>query len=409
MTTRKLLFFSGNRAEYGFLKPLLARFSSEEGFSVSLVLSGNHVDQIFGNTANEILADGFESNLNIFSNRSNDGLEGTVGTINNIIKEFGRFIEYEKPDFVFIFADRLESFAAAIAASQLDQVILHFEGGDITEGGALDDIVRHAITKLANVHFATNDFSARRIIASGEEAWRVHNIGLPSLDLMKAVEAIDSKEIRARFGFDESRPIVLTTMHPIATNIEQTQREIGAVLAASESLGRDGYQFLFTGPNSDAGGLMIRSQIQEFVSGPARCFARFEDSLGVHLYQRVLASSGTYRIACAGNSSSGVKEAGFFHCPVVNIGRRQAGRPMGPNVISCDALSNDIEFAIRSAIEDEDFRCKCKSLQNPYGDGYAAERVVAILKKLPAVESLKMKKFTFDLEQKPEISLFALD
>lgn len=304
-------------------------------------------------------------------------------------------LEQTQPDIFVVYADRFEGFAAVIAASQMNIPTAHIEGGDLTEGGALDDSVRHAMTKLSHLHFTTNQQATNRLLAMGEEPWRVHTVGLPAIDSISAGMFAKQEEVLSRLNIDPNRPIVLFTQHSVTTEFEMAVEQIQPSLEAMEVLVRSGMQVILTYPNNDAGG---RAIIDELVATNKRGLdgVQLHRSLGRHLYHGVLAlaQNPASRVVCVGNSSSGLKETPAFGCPTVNIGSRQQGRLRGKNVIDVDYEKDSIVAAVSQCIYDINFREICRTAENPYHLGDAGKKIAAVLAEVPINQKLIRKAMT---------------
>ena len=249
----------------------------------------------------------------------------------------------------------------------------HVEGGDITEGGALDDSVRHAMTKLAHIHFTTNEDAARRIKAMGEEDWRVFNVGFPAIDLIAAGEYATPEEIARKYGVDPERALVVFTQHSVATEFEKADAQVRPSLEAMEILARKNC------PNNDAGGRRIIREIQAFAQRGIPGI-QFHRSLGRFDYHGLLNICGRVgRGVCVGNSSSGIKETPALGCPTVNIGSRQKGRLRATNILDVGYDRDAIAAAVLHSLEDEGFRARCRDCQNPYGVGNAGPKIAGVL------------------------------
>jgi UDP-hydrolysing UDP-N-acetyl-D-glucosamine 2-epimerase len=300
-----------------------------------------------------------------------------------------------------VYADRFEGFAAVIAASQMNIPTAHVEGGDLTEGGALDDSVRHAMSKLAHLHFTTNQQATNRILAMGEEAWRVHTVGFPAIDMISEGNFATPAEIQQRLGLDLSKPIVLFTQHSVTTEFEAAASQIRPSLEALRALGRGGVQVVMTYPNNDAGGRMIIAALDEAHNVAAQG-VQVRRSLGRYLYHGVLALARdpSVRVACVGNSSSGIKETPAFGCPTVNIGSRQEGRLRGSNVIDAGYEEAELITAVRRCLFDEGFRETARLTANPYYLGDAGKKIAAVLASVPLDQALLRKAMTLKGEAK---------
>jgi UDP-hydrolysing UDP-N-acetyl-D-glucosamine 2-epimerase len=378
MNRRVIAVFTGNRAEYGLQFPILRAIDAHPDLDYRLIVSGAHLDPNFGSTIAEIEADGFVVHAEVKIDMDADTLYATAKAIGTGIVSMSQALEEIRPDALVVYADRFEGFAAVIAGTQMNVPTAHVEGGDITEGGALDDSVRHAMTKLAHLHFTTNQQASNRLLAMGEEPWRVHTAGFPAIDLIQAGNFATPDEVRQRLGLDLARPIVLFTQHSVTTEFDQAAEQLRASLKALRQLAADGVQVVATYPNNDAGGRRIIAEL-ETLRDVAN--VQLHRSLGRWLYHGVigLARDPATHIACVGNSSSGIKETPAFFCPTVNIGSRQQGRLRADNVIDTEYRADAIEAAIRRCLNDDAFRAHCRAVENPYGLGDAGKKIAEVL------------------------------
>lgn len=393
--TRKVAVFTGNRAEYGLQFPILRAIAADPRLEYFLLAGGAHLQQDFGKTMAEIEADGFGVYRQVEIEMQQDTLFATAQAIGSGVLSLSRALDELRPDLLVVYADRYESFAAMITGTQMNIPTAHIEGGDYTEGGALDDSVRHAMTKLAHLHFATNEQAAARIRAMGEEPWRVHVVGMPALDLITAGMYAQPAELQAQLGLDLERPIVLFCQHSVTTEFDQAEAQIRPSLAALEALARRGYQIIITYPNNDAGGRRIMQEIQRLEARAVPNIQIFK-SLGRHRFHGVMNLIGRVgRGAVVGNSSGGIKETPAFGCPTVNIGSRQQGRLRAENVLDTPYETEAILAAIRRCVEDEAFREHCRTCENPYGAGNAGPRIAEVLATVPLDSRLLQKKMTY--------------
>lgn len=392
---RRIAVFTGSRAEYGLQYPVLRALAAHPRLEYYLLAGGAHLDRNFGGTLSEIEADGFRVHAQVKVPVRPAGPAYTAQSIADTIQTVSCILTELRPDFFLVYGDRFESFGAAIAASQMNIPVAHIEGGDYTEGGALDDSVRHAITKLAHLHFTTNAEASERVLRLGEEPWRVETAGLPALDLARAGDFTSPAELVDEFGFDLARPIVLFCQHAIATEPERAIDQFRPSLDALRKLGADGYQILLTYPNNDAGGQSMVAELEAILAQQPRNLAAVK-SLGRRRFHGMLHLMGAVgRGVLAGNSSAGIKESRAFACPCVNIGSRQQGRLRAANVIDAGYAAAAIERSIRRTIDDADFRHLCATCPNPYGDGDAGARIAARLATAPIDQALIRKKLTY--------------
>lgn len=397
MKTKKVAVFTGSRAEFGLQYPLLRAISESEALEYVLIVSGAHLDGNFGDSIQEIKNSGFKVHSEVTLDLLEDSLVGTAQAIGTGIVSISKALQKLAPDVLLVYGDRFETFAAAIAASQMGIPIAHVEGGDLTEGGALDDSVRHAISKLSHIHFTTNIQATNRLLAMGEESWRVHTVGLPSIDSMKIQDFATPQELVAQYGIKIDRPLILFTQHSITTEIEDAVPQIQPSLAALKLALQKGYQVVMTYPNSDAGGQRILTEMKDFFHENTCEDLHLEASLGRYRYHGMLALSkySAAKTVCVGNSSSGIKETPEFFCPTVNIGTRQNGRLRGENVLDTGYDEVSIFSAIEKCLTPE-FRQLCEKIKNPYGDGTAGKKVVQILSELNLGKRLIQKMMTLE-------------
>lgn len=377
---RTIAVFTGNRAEYGLQFPILRAIERHPCLDYRLIASGAHLDANFGHTLDEIRNDGFRIDAEVKIEMDAGSLFSTAQAIGSGIIEISKALAKIRPDMMLVYADRFEGLAAVIASSQMNIPTAHAEGGDLTEGGALDDSVRHAMTKLSHLHFTTNQQATNRILAMGEESWRVHTVGFPAIDLISEGSFAGRDEVVRKLNLNLARPIVLFTQHSVTTEFDHSTTQILASLNALEKLANDGVQIILTYPNNDAGGRQIIDCLHSFASRQIPN-TQVHRSLGRHLYHGVLALAKEpgLQVACVGNSSSGIKETPAFDCPTVNIGSRQQGRLRGANVIDVGYDEVVILQATRRCLFDLEFRNHCSNAENPYWLGGAGPKIANVL------------------------------
>ena len=397
MKKRKIAVFTGNRAEYGLQYPVLKAIDDHPDLDYKLLVSGAHLDENFGGTVAEIQSDGYNINAEIEIEMDAESLYATAQAIGSGVLSISKALVEIQPDIMVVYADRFEGFAAVIAASQMNIPTAHIEGGDITEGGALDDSVRHAMTKLAHLHFTTNEQASNRVLAMGEEDWRVHTVGFPAIDLIAAGSYATPDEIINKLSLDLTKPIVLFTQHSVTTEFDDAKNQVIPSLDAMVKLAGEGVQIICTYPNNDAGGQAIISELDK-LNNKKLADIQVHRSLGRYLYHGLLAlaENKKYKIACVGNSSSGIKETPVFGCPTVNIGSRQEGRLRGQNVIDVDYDSSNIISVVNRCFFDEKFISKCKTTDNPYYLGDAGKKIADVLSRAPLGKEIIRKKMTLN-------------
>lgn len=395
MSKRKIAVFTGNRAEYGLQFPILKSLESNSNLEYKLIVSGAHLDSDYGDTLSEIKKDGFKISAEIRMNKYEDTRTSTAQAIGSAICSISNALLLVEPDVLLVYADRFEGFAAVIAATQMNIPTAHIEGGDLTEGGALDDSVRHAMTKLSHLHFTTNLESTNRVLGMGEEPWRVHTVGLPMIDLISEKNFATPEEIVSALRINLDEPIVLFTQHSVTTEFKSSSSQIRSSIEALNDLAVKGMQIVITYPNNDAGSQAIIDALVKLrdrsISG-----IHITPSLGRYLYHGMLAlaKDSQNKIVCVGNSSSGIKETPAFGCPAVNIGSRQKGRLRAKNVIDVGYNKDEIVGAVVYCINDEKFRKECREVDNPYYMGGAGKRISEVLSSIPLDERLIKKSMT---------------
>lgn len=393
----KICIFSGNRAEYGLLSPIIKNLNESKKIKVFFIVSGSHVDKKFGETINEIKKDKIKiyQTIKLFnSGRNKDKSDYTPKNIAEIVEKYSTCLRRIKPDYNLVYADRFESFGAIIASSQMNIPTIHIEGGDKTEGGTLDDSVRHAMTKISHIHITTNDNAKKRIIKLGEEKWRVKNFGYSAMDYVKLKNYAKKSEIEDKLKIKITKPIILFTQHPIPMENENIQNNFEKILHSIKRLSKLNIQIIITYPNSDYGGKKIIEKINRLKGTKNIKIVR---SLGRYLYHGVLAlNNKKIKVVCAGNSSSGIKETAIFKCPVVNIGPRQNGRFRSSNVFDVKYDDKQIYETIFKCINDEKVYKKCLKTKNLYGGGSTGKKIKKFIENLKISKTkILIKKITY--------------
>jgi UDP-hydrolysing UDP-N-acetyl-D-glucosamine 2-epimerase len=298
------------------------------------------------------------------------------------VEGFARAYAAQRPDLLIVLGDRFEMYAAAVAALPFMIPVAHLHGGELTYG-AIDDALRHSMTKLSHLHFVATETFAQRVRQLGEEPWRVIVSGSPSLDGMRAMPRLTHHELEEHLGLSLDTPPLLVTFHPVTLESAQAEWQARQVVEALQTFHGP---IIVTAPNEDTHGRLIRQVFEQFVAQHPR--ARFVEALGRRAYVSVMA------VACAmvGNSSSGLIEAPSFQLPVVNVGTRQEGRLRAGNVIDVGSTRDEIVRGLRQVL-DPGFRAVLKTLINPYGNGHAAETIVRTLRTVALDDRLLRKRF----------------
>ena len=373
---------TGGRADYSIYLPLLRAVQSDPELNLELYVTGTHLAPGFGSTVRCIEADGFTISARIDSLDASNRPEGISRSIAKGVLGFAELFERQRPDILLVLGDRFEMLAAVVAALPFTIPVAHIAGGELSFG-SLDDCIRHAITKMSHLHFATAEPYRQRLIQMGEEPWRVTTTGSPSLDNLKFMKYQSREKLEREFDLVLEPAPLIVTFHPETLEPEETVAHARELLAALGGVERP---ILITAPNADAGGEDIRCEMERFAHANPR--TRLVENMGTQLFFSVL------RVAACmvGNSSSGIAEAASFELPVVNLGNRQSGRIMGSHIIQSACERNAIGAAIVRAL-DPAFRRALKGLKNPYGDGEATPRIVQVLKTTELGRKLVMKRF----------------
>jgi UDP-hydrolysing UDP-N-acetyl-D-glucosamine 2-epimerase len=370
------------RSDYGHYLPLLRRIGEVDGLRLHLIVAGSHLAPEFGSTVELIEADGFEVADRVEMLRSSDTPQGIAESMGLGVIGFAESFARVRPDILVLLGDRFEMHAAALAALPFKIPVAHIHGGEITRG-AIDDALRHSMTKLSHLHFVATEEYARRVIQLGEEPWRVLMTGGIGLDNVRSIAPMERAELEAVVGLSLDEPILLVTFHPVTLEFEEAEWQTGELLSA---LGAADLPVVFTAPNADTGGRSVRALIEAFVQSTARSV--LVENLGTRAFFSMMSVAA----AMVGNSSSGIIEAPSFGLPVVNIGTRQEGRVRAANVIDVGYRQEEILDGVRRAL-DASFRESLRSMANPYDAGGAAELIVDRLASVDLDRALVTKRF----------------
>jgi UDP-N-acetylglucosamine 2-epimerase (non-hydrolysing)/GDP/UDP-N,N'-diacetylbacillosamine 2-epimerase (hydrolysing) len=368
---RRIGVITTSRADYSHLYWPLRELAAHPEVELGVFALGAHLAPEFGNTIKEIEADGFPILSRIECLLNSDTDTGMAKTIGIAILGLADALASWRPDLLLLIADRYEMLAPASVAVALRIPIAHIEGGEISQG-AIDDQVRNALTKLAHIHFTSTPTARRRVIAMGEEPWRVHHAGAPSLDHLRRSQLLDRAQLEAKLGLALTPPTLLAAWHPV-TILRDTNAEADALFAAlAEVQG----QLIFVYPNADAGSLALIERTKALAK--TRPHTHIYVNLDAVTYWSLLGNVD----AMVGNSSSGIMEAASFALPVVNVGIRQQGRERSRNVIDAPAERDAILDAIARGLSLE-FRGGIAGMANPYGNGFASETISRVLAEIP--------------------------
>ncbi len=384
MNKRRIAVVTGTRAEYGLLYWLMKGLQQDPDFDFKLMVTGAHLSPAHGLTYRDIEHDGFRIDWKVDMLLASGTASGVTRSLGLATVEFADALEHLNPDLLIVLGDRYEILAAAQAALIARIPVAHIAGGDTTEG-AFDEAIRHSISKMAHLHFVTNDASGRRVRQLGEDPAHIYNVGSPGIDQIRRTPLLARDELQRALGFSFQKKNLLITYHPETLAVGDAGEAFEELLHALDKLDGADMGMIFTMPNADPGNHAVRAKIQEFVSKHPR--ARAFDSLGPQKYLSVMNQAD----AIVGNSSSGILEAPSFRKPTVNIGDRQKGRPQASSVINCKTSAAEIVNAVRQALA-----LDCSNAINPYGDGMTSEKIIKKLKSIQDYRALIKKRF-FDL------------
>jgi UDP-hydrolysing UDP-N-acetyl-D-glucosamine 2-epimerase len=367
---RRLLIATAGRSDYGIYRPILKRIEADPALDYALLVTGQHLSASGGETVREIERDGRPIAARIALPETASSRAAVSEAMAAVLSGTGALLADGGFDIVVVLGDRFEMFAVAASCVPFNVPVAHIHGGEVSFG-AIDDALRHAMTKMAHLHFAATEDYARRIRQLGEEDWRVTVSGAPALDTIINAELPARATLSRRFGLPLDEAPLIVTFHPVTRQFGEAERQTRALLAALEAVD---LPVVLTAPNADVESEVIRVLLDDFLARrPGRSW--LVESFGALNYLAMLREAK----AAVGNSSSGLIETPGFALPSVNIGDRQAGRTRAANVIDCAADAQAIESAIRKAV-DPAFRASLAGMANPHGDGNAAERIVSTLR-----------------------------
>jgi len=364
---RRIFLVVERRADYSRFKPILELMRDDPFFDIHLVVTGICLLAEHGRDVDYIKSDGFKIAAEIpmfeVDCQQDSGAE-MVRAMGRVMQALVGELEKARPDIVLSGFDIGANFAVTVAASHMNIPVAHIQGGEVT--GSIDESLRHAMSKFAHIHLPATELSKRRLVRMGEDPSRIFVVGCPSIDTIVSTPYLDKQELGKEIGVDFSKPAVLMIQHPVTTEMDKSLFQIRETLAAINSLGIQAVVLL---PNNDAGHLAI---IKEVKKSGLRWYPSLPAAKFINLYRNVW--------ALVGNSSSGIHETPTLKIPAVNVGSRQRGRERAANVIDVDHDRGLIRQALQKALFDEEFRRMVRNIQNPYGDGHSAEKIVGVLK-----------------------------
>ena len=380
----KICVVTSTRAEYGLLKPLIKRISEDAELELDLVVTGTHLAEKHGLTVDEIKKDAFPISYEIpILEEGNSAYDVSI-TMANAIKGFAKCFRDDRPDMVVILGDRTEMLGVASAAMNERIPIAHISGGEVTEG-AVDDCVRHALTKMSYLHFTSTKAYRNRVIQLGENPERVYCVGALGTENILTQPLWSKEQLRQDLGIDGDRPYVVMTYHPVTLEDNTVEEQIDELIAAMNS--HPELFYVITAANADAGGDEANCLLKAYADNHEN--ALFVISLGMIRYL----SAVKYASFVLGNSSSGILEAPVLGTPTVNVGDRQRGRLQADTIVNCKAVKDDISQAIDRALS------MLHKATDMYGDGTTSKRIAQTIKDYLRNDKIDLKKQFFDLRQ----------
>ncbi|MED3833341.1 UDP-N-acetylglucosamine 2-epimerase [Peribacillus frigoritolerans] len=385
MTKKEILCITGTRADYGIYRPLLLKLEKDPAFNLSLIVTGMHLLQEYGETIQEIQKDKLKISATPSILVKGDNKSSMAQSLGLGLLHFSEILKLKNPDFLLVLGDRGEMLAAAISAHYLNIPIVHFHGGEVS--GSADDSIRHAISKLAHIHFVSTEKSYRTLLQFGEEDWRIHLIGSLRKTEINQIKNMSSYErfcLRNHYSIQHNKNLLLVVFHPDSRDSVPVEEQVETLLSSLNSFFKD--QFIFIGANSDAGGDFFNRRIKEFCD-LNNTFTSFYYSIPQEDYLFLLSEANLL----LGNSSSGLIEAPFFNLPYVLIGNRQKGRERGSNVLEVPYDENKITSVISHVLQAEK-----QMSSNPYDTLKCPETQVIKVLKGTTIDKWKLIKKIFN-------------
>lgn len=382
MNKKKIAYITGTRADFGLMTSVLRAVEKSDVLQLKLFATGMHLMPEFGNTV-EMVEEQFPKTKRINAIFETDQKVAAAKFSSVFQSKLIEHLLKEEVDFVLVLGDRPEMLSTSSICLYLGIPVGHIHGGEKTS--TVDEIARHAITKLSSIHFAATDESAERIKKLGEEEWRIHVVGAPALDIILKDTLPKRRELFKRLSLDPDSKVILVTQHPVSGEVDQAATQINETIEAVKSFH---LQVVIIYPNADVGG---REMIKVISQQRSKSLFRIFPNLDYIDFLALERESSVW----VGNSSGALIESSSFKLPVVNIGTRQKGRQRGENVIDVDYNRDQIKKAIEKSLNDKNYLEKIAKIKNPWGDGRTGERIKKILEDLDFGEKLLRKHITY--------------
>lgn len=381
---KRIAIVTATRAEYGLLAPLIQRIQEDQDCQLDLIVTGTHLSEKYGYTIDAIEADGFPITHKIPILEEKNTPYDISHTMANAIKGFGACFRDDRPDMIVILGDRTEMLGVAVAALNERIPIAHIHGGEVTEG-AVDDCIRHALTKMSYLHFTSTEVYRSRVIQLGESPQRVFNVGSLGTENILNMPLMCENEIRQAIGITYHQPYVVTTFHPVTLEGATAKKQVQELCQAMGE--RKDFFYVITRANADAGGDVINDTLEQYADGKPN--VKMVSSLGTIRYLSAM----KYASFVLGNSSSGIIEAPVLGTPTVNIGDRQKGRMLERTIINCHPYQESIVQAMEKAEKMPHIQSRA------FGEGNTSVLIIDILKDFLFKDKINLKKSFYDLER----------
>ena len=386
---KRIGIMTGTRAEYGLLKPLMQEINKDNDMELYLIVSGMHLSPEFGMTYQEIEEDGFEINAKVEMLLSSDSPAGISKSIGLGVIGFADEFQRADLDMLILLGDRYEALSAAISAMVMRIPIAHLHGGELTEG-AIDEGIRHSITKMSYLHFTSTEQYRNRVIQLGENPERVFYVGALGVENIKKINLMTKEELERSIHFEIDENTVIVTYHPVTLENNTVEEQFLNLL---EVLDRNPkIRMIFTKANADTNGRIVNELIDKYAAQNSERACAF-----VSLGQKRYLSALKYCRIVIGNSSSGIIEAPSFGKPIINIGDRQKGRICADSVINCGYTQQEIQQAMETALTEE-FENKASNCRNPYEKENTAANIISVIKDCLLNDKIKLKKGFYDIK-----------
>lgn len=384
---KKIAILTATRAEYGLLKSAIKKLIERKEVDVSVLVTGMHLSPEFGMTVKEIEDDRIPIDKKIEILLSSDSSVAVSKAMGLALISFSEYFEESRPDALMVLGDRYETLAVCVAAMNARIPIVHIHGGETTEG-AIDEAIRHSITKMSNLHFTSTENYRKRVIQLGECPQNVFNVGALGVENALNTKLYSKEEFKEKYGIGLNQKYAVGTFHPVTLESDSAEFQIKEIIKAISKY--PDIQFIFTKANADENGRIINKNLKQAQEN--RDNILLVDSLGMKGYMSAISNA----LFVIGNSSSGIVEAPAFHIPTINIGDRQKGRIQGETIINCVPGEKEICDAIEKAM-DKEFVNKISSAQNPYGKGETSNTIVDITTDFLVNNRFDIKKRFYDL------------